>query len=102
MELFEESLECNEYIASNIITYYGDSNKANYYDDVEETKSCGLEVSSSQSISKMSATGGGFYSVGAALIIVGAAVVAVERTKGSNKIGKDLDNALVSKGGDVA
>ena len=115
--LYEKSLlKCNENIPFDTTFYY---DAAEEWAETMDSDTCAfLEATSDEaitrstsslrvsfktySIPKKSITGGGFYSVGAALVIVGAVIVAVRRTKSSNTIGKDLDNALVSKGGEVA
>ena len=114
--IYEESLKCNEYIPYNASAYYEEAEEwAETMNNVtcafleemqQEAEGEGEVVSytayqmsfySSYSAYHQSITGGRYYVAGAALVIVGAAMIAV-RKHNAKAIGGDLNAAFVYNG----
>ena len=110
--MYEDSLKCNEYIPYNYTAYYDEAEEwaqtmnnvtCAFLESVQIDQESANEVVSSSSYSmsfyksyanSQSISGGNFYVAGAAVALVGAAVVAI-RHQNQKTIGQDLDTAFV-------
>uniref|UniRef100_A0A7S3QCK4 Uncharacterized protein n=1 Tax=Chaetoceros debilis TaxID=122233 RepID=A0A7S3QCK4_9STRA len=111
-QVYEDSLKCNEFIPYNYTAYYDEAEEweetmnnvtCAFIESVQAEQESSNEVVSSNSYTSsfykssanaQSINGGGFYVAGAAVALVGAAVVAV-RHQNKKTIGQDLNSAFV-------